>query len=202
MKVRITFTEPLLGTMSGNPKVAEEFILSRHPDGLQEDELHALTPEEDVEKQTTVFARDKEGKPHLWDYQIKGFLKEACMAMIMSDAYTKDELKSVRLTEYLYKRTIDKLVFVAPRKIYLNFEGKITSNERPLRKDSFKGGIVALVRSEESPVGTTIDVDISTMNKKLLPFITTWLDYGCLSGIGQWRNASYGRFEWALLMKD
>ena len=30
--VQITFTEPLLGTLSGNPQVTSEFIVSKHPE--------------------------------------------------------------------------------------------------------------------------------------------------------------------------
>lgn len=199
MKVEITFTEPVLGTCPGNKEIAEEFIISRHPDGHSEEESDSIT--ETIEKATTVFARDN-GVPILWDYQIKGTLKEACMAMIMTDSFTKEALKKVRLTEYQYKRSIDKLVFVNPRKIPLVMPegGTIIMNERPLRKESFKGGTVALVRSEQIPAGTKCIIEIKTLNPKLDEYVKRWLDYGALSGIGQWRNASWGRYSWTELI--
>jgi len=195
MKVYIEFTEELLGTLSGNKKVAEEFILSKRKEGLAEDEILELAAM--LEKESTVFARDADGKPHLWDYQVKGFFKEACQAMIGMDCFTKEELKKFNLTNYMFKRTIDNLIFVKPRKILLNFTGDIGICERPLRGQTMQGERISLARSETIPAGTTIDCEIIIMNAKLEPFVSRWLDYGALKGFGQWRNNGKGRFSWA-----
>lgn len=196
MKIKITFTEPILGTLPGNKDIAEEYITSKHPEGHSEEEIDSLP--DTIEKQSTYFARDKDGKPMLWDYQVKGFFKAACLAMIMTDTMTKEELTKYKLTMWGYKRTIDLLVFVNPRRIKLIMpEGsEIKMNERPLRKENFKGGKTALARSEEISEGTVCFIEIIAMNEKLNDFIRRWLDYGALSGLGQWRNASYGRFAW------
>jgi hypothetical protein len=29
-----------------------------------------------------------------------------------------------------------------------------------------------------------------------VPYVEEWLDYGCLRGLGQWRNSGKGRFFW------
>jgi len=65
MKVELEFAEPLLGTISGNPEIAEEFIAARHPTGqMQEDEAEAIaTLPEVLEKSSTVFSRDEKGRP-------------------------------------------------------------------------------------------------------------------------------------------
>ena len=141
MKVRITFTEPLLGTLAGDPKVAEEFIISKHPDAPQEDEKDSIP--EKVEKASTLFPKTPDGKPFVWDYQWKGFFKEACLAMIETDTMTKDEQKKMRLTVYMHKRTVDKQVFTMPRKMMLDLpEGAVQPLpflERPLRASTMKG---------------------------------------------------------------
>ena len=68
MKVELTFTEPLLGTLAGDPNVATEFILSKHPGGIpQTDEVESLA--ETTEKASTLFSRNSEGQPILWDYR-------------------------------------------------------------------------------------------------------------------------------------
>jgi len=207
MKVRITFTEPLLGTLSGNKEIAEEFIISKHPDGSSQEESDAVPIDETVEKSSTIFARNqdgKDGKPMLWDYQVKGFFKEACAAMIHTERLTKEELKKARLTEYLFRRTIDEAVFVTPRRIVLEgLNGQpLKFLERPLRGQTMRGERIALARSEVIPAGATITVEISWFNPKLADFIKQWLNYGALRGLGQWRNASYGRFTWRELTSE
>lgn len=43
IKVKLTFTEPVLGTWPANPNVAREFIASKSPDAATvEDEVAAL----------------------------------------------------------------------------------------------------------------------------------------------------------------
>ncbi len=195
MKVEIEFTEPLLGTLAGNKEIAEEFIGSKHPEGTDIDELRASEClEEAIGKKSTGFARNKDGEPMLWDYQIKGFFKEACESMISTDTLTKEKLKKICLTRYLYKRTIDKLIFVFPRQIPLQLAGALSFCERPLRGNTMKGERISLARSEEAPIGTKIEIEIRFMNSKLEPFVEQWLKYGALFGLGQWRSSGKGRF--------
>ncbi|HUU17377.1 MAG TPA: hypothetical protein VMW72_09530 [Sedimentisphaerales bacterium] len=203
MKIELEFIEPLLGTLSGNPEIAEEFIAAKHPSGeVQEDEAEAIENlPEILEKSSTVFPRDEKGKLFIWDYQIKGFFKDACAAMIHSDAMKKEELKKFRLTEYLHKKTIDQLIFVSPRQIILQLPNSYDPNkikfcERPLRGQTMRGERIALARSEQVPAGTKIIIDIVTLNSKLDEFIKHWLTYGALRGLGQWRNSGMGRFSW------
>ena len=79
LKIRITFIEPILGTASANEDIYREFIASKAPDAsTTEEEVAALGVEEYAEKQMTVFPRTEDGVPFLYDYQIKGFFKDAC----------------------------------------------------------------------------------------------------------------------------
>lgn len=200
IKVKAEMIEPLLGTLSGNPELAEEFIASKHPSGeVQKDEAAAIEElAEVVEKASTYFPR-KDGKPFVFDYQIKGFIKAACETMIHTSTMTKEELKKVRLTEYLYKRTLDGLLFVSPRRIFLqlpNGDEELKFCQRPLRGQTMKGERIALARSEMAPIGTKIEFEIRVLNKNLMQFLKPWLDYGVLRGLLQWRNSGMGRFEW------
>lgn len=214
MTVKITFTEPLLGTLPANPNIAKEFILSRFPgEGLAEDEEQALSdPNEEFEKGITVFARDAEKRPMLWDYQIKGFFKDACLAMIESGELTLESLKKDRLGLYTYKREIDNLIFATPRRIVIALpdtvdwpgwdqlpEGPMGLRllQRPLRKENPRGGTVCLATSEAIPPDATMEFSVTCLNEKLMPYVVRWLNYGTWKGMGQWRNASYGRFEWS-----
>ncbi len=193
MKIKITFTEELLGTVSGNPKLAADFIESKHPDGVQQDEKNANEElAEVIEKTSTGFARTSEGKPMLWDYQIKGLFKDACGML----RRVKDT-RSSKLTAY--KKIIDGLIFVGPRQIPLDVLGELEICERPLRGQTAQGERIALARSETAQPGSSITCDITCLDKKYIKLVKEWLDYGALRGLGQWRNSGKGRFSWELL---
>lgn len=196
----IEFTEVLLGTLSGNKEAATEFVLAKHPNGHSADETEVLIDgEEKLEKQTTFFPTDATG-PFLWDYQIKGFLKEAMECIAESGQFTAEELKAAKLGTYgpTCRKRFDRMVFVSPRKIYLNLppENALGMLERPLRAQTMKGERVSLARSQTAPAGTRVTFTIETLNAKLDPYISECLDYGALRGIGQWRNSGAGRFVW------
>lgn len=190
IKMELEFTEPLLGTLPGDEKLAEEYIMSKHPDSVQEDEQKSLTDE--MKKSTSYFARNNKDKPVLWDYQIKGFFKDACS--MMRRVTQIDELKA-------HKKIIDGLVFVFPRQIelVLPLEDKLSFLERPLRIATPKGERTALARSEMAPVGTKIQIEILLLKPDLKKYVINWLDYGILRGLGQWRNSGMGRFKWRRL---
>lgn len=190
MKVRLTFTEEILGTANSDKDIHEEFIASKAPDApSREEEVASLGVEEVIAKGKTVFSRNEEGQPILWDYQIKGFFKNAAKAF----GYVGGKSK---LTAY--KTKIDNLVFVKERQIVLQIPdgSEVGDCQRPLRAQTAQGERVALANSESCPEGTVIEFTIMVMVDELMNHIIEWLDYGKLNGIGQWHNSGKGRFEW------
>ena len=190
MKVKITFNESLLGTLSGNKEIAETFIMSKHPDGLQEDEQASLP--ETIEKKSTYFARTADGKLMLWDYQIKGFFKDACSMLKRVKGTKSKELKA-------YKKIIDGVIFVGPRQIPITVVGELTYTERPLRGQTAQGERISLARSETVPANSYIEVDITCLDSMYQKHVIEWLNYGALRGLGQWRNSGMGRFGYEIL---
>lgn len=184
MKVELMFIEPLLGTQSGDPEITKEFITSKHPEGEQQDELDSLP--ETIEKKSTIFARE-DSRPFLWNYMIKGFFKNACSVQLR---IAKD--KELRA----YKKIVDTLIFIEPRKIFLQLPGELTWFERPLRGQTAQGERIALARSETAPISTKIEFEIILLKPGLDKYIRTWLDYGRLMGLGQWRSGGFGSFTW------
>lgn len=193
LKVRLTFTEEVLGTKPANPDTFADFIASKHPDGTPaKDELE--TAEHREESGTTVFHRDEQDRPMLWDYQIKGFFKDACGALRRATGTKSADLKA-------YKSVIDGTVFIEQRKIPMLIPtgGGVGVCERPLRAETAQGPRVSLCRSETVPAGTTIEFTINMLQDSLVPVVREWLQYGTLRGIGQWRNSGKGRFACAEL---
>lgn len=190
MKVRLTFTEEVLGTASANPEIHREFIASKAPDAPSvEDEVAAVGADEVADKGTTVFPRGADGRPFLWDYQIKGFFKDACSMLRRAKG-----TKSSRLTAF--KKVIDGMVFVEEREVPLRFEGEVGSCQRPLRAQTAQGERVALAESESVPAGAVAEFTVACLDPAHVDLVREWLDYGRLRGIGQWRNSGKGRFEW------
>lgn len=190
MKVRLTFTEEILGTASNDKEIHAEYIASKAPDApSKEEEIEAIGVEGMIEKGMTVFPRNAEGKPILFDYQIKGFFKNSAKAFNYVGGKSK-------LTAY--KSKIDNLIFVNERQIELQLpDGQGIGNcQRPLRASTAQGERVALANSESCPAGTVIEFTIMCMVDELMNNVIEWLDYGALNGIGQWHNSGKGRFEW------
>jgi hypothetical protein len=189
MNVRVTLMEDILGTLPGDPEVYQNWIASKCPDPAKAEEEVELIAEQEFEKGITVFVRDKDGDPCVYDYLIKGFFKNACSAM-----REVDNSASKKLTAY--KKKIDNLVFVGPRLIKFRFDGKMKFCERPLRAQTAQGERVAIACSEAIPAGAQLEFEISVLKDDMMKYVIEWLDYGKFNGLGQWHNSGKGRFTW------
>ena len=111
LQCKLTTIEAMLGTASNNKELHSEFIASHAPDApSREEEIEAVGVEEVIEKGMTVFSRNKDGQPILWDYQIKGFFKDACGVLRKVKGTKSSKIKA-------YKKEIDGLIFVQERQI-------------------------------------------------------------------------------------
>ena len=192
MNIRITFIEPILGTWPADPEVASKYIASKAPDaGTIKDEIAATSVEEVTEKSMTIFPRG-EGGPVLYDYQVKGFFKDACSMLSRVKDTKSSGVKA-------YKKVIDGLIFPEPRMIPLTLAGDIGNCQRPLRAQTAQGERVSLANSEELPAGTTAEFTVRLLDQNHEPLILEWLEYGRLRGLGQWRNSGKGRFTFEVL---
>lgn len=184
-KVKITFITSVLGSQP-QKDLASEWLGKKFEENgnvLPQDEIDTLP--EMLEKGTTAFHRFND-KPVFFDYQVKGFLKEA--GRIFNGLQDVKALRS----------KIENYVFVTPRmfEIHLPDNAEIGFCERPLRAETAQGPRVAIARSEEIPAGAwfefTLEIFKSQVNEDLLRELMT---YGKYKGLGQWRNGGHGRFE-------
>lgn len=190
LKVKLTFIEEVLGTASNNPEIHSEFIASKAPDApSREEEVAAIGVDAVEGKSITVFPRLDDGTPFAWDYQIKGFFKDACGMMRNVPKTESSKIKA-------YKKYIDGLVFVKERKIPFENYGVIGECQRPLRGRTAQGERIALAHSETVQAGSELTFTIQILKDDLEKAIREWLDYGELRGMFQWRNSGKGRFTW------
>ncbi len=192
MNVRLVLVEEMLGTKAANADVFADFIASKHPSGTpQRDELERAEHRE--EAGTTVFHREG-GRAGIYDYQVKGFFKDACGAMNRFDREARNGLEKLAA----YKTKIDGGIFVFPRFIpfVLPAGGAIGVCERPLRAETAQGPRVSVCRSETVPAGSVLEFEVRILARELEGYVAAWLGYGRLRGLGQWRNSGKGRFEW------
>lgn len=192
MQIELEFVEPLLGTAPGNKEVYSEYVRGQTLE-QQEEEIGTLPLplEEQIEKGSTMFHRLPNNRsPFIYDYQIKGFFKDACGMLARAKNTISAGIKA-------YKKVIDGLIFVEPRRIPLILpEGEnLTVLERPLRGQTAQGERITLARSEMAPAGTRIKFAVTLLSDNYENAIKEWLEYGALRGLGQWRNASWGRFK-------
>jgi hypothetical protein len=190
LKVRVTFTEELLGTANSSKEIHSEFIASNAPDApSREEEIEAIGVDGVERKEMTVFPRNSDGQPIMWDYQIKGFFKDTCGTLRKVTGTESNKIKA-------YKKEIDGLIFPKPRMIPINFDGEMGTCQRPLRASTAQGERIALANSETIPAGATIEFTVECLLDSHLKAIIEWLDYGQYKGMGQWRNSGKGRFTW------
>lgn len=205
---KMTLFEPILGSAPNNPNIYREFIATKDPEAKSKpakaDEEASTLPAFDVEneigKSTTVFHRDSTGL-FLYDYQLRGFLKEAVLTLINAGLITT-------VSKWTHKKAVDSAVFVAQRRCYLigpdgsPFKVAAESLSRPLRAETMQGERVTLANSEMLPAGThltaTFGLLLGTAKAKSLDLeqLKNCFTYGSAKGLGQWRNGSYGRFQW------
>lgn len=184
IEVKLRLTEPMLGTVPKNPTVYATYIESKKPESITEDE--AASVEKIEEKGWTGFHHDETtGEIFIYDYMIRGFLKNA--ALVLKDVHKVKAPKS----------KIDNLVFVLPRRIMLGKTHPDGVVERPLRAMTMQGPRVTLARSDYLNAGLEISFTITLLSSPdVTPkFIEKLFEYGALCGLGQFRNGSYGRFE-------
>lgn len=207
IKVRITLLEEMLGMSPSDPDIYRQYISTQAPDAANiSEEVAAIGVEEVLDKCKTIFPRDTDGCPIMWDYQFKGFMKDACgmlRYMTGKDETTGKKKKACNESSKLvaYKKIIDGLIFPQPRKIRINIPegGVIGDCQRPLRAQTAQGERVALANSETVPAGSWMDIDIKILSDDHEAVVREWLRYGVLRGLGQWRNSGKGRFSHEIL---
>lgn len=192
LKIKVTFTEELLGTASANPDIHDEFIAGKaeNEDKAREEvDAVKLTVSEQIEKSMTVFPRMEDGRPFIWDYQWRGFFKEACSGLRKVKGTKSEKLKA-------FKKEVDLAIFVRERKIPLMFDGEMGTCQRPLRASTAQGERIALASSETVPAGAECEFTIVCLVDNDIDLVKEWLEYGQFHGMLQWRNSGKGRFVW------
>lgn len=180
--VTIRLTEPMLGTVPYSKEVYAKFIETKKPAGTEGSETE--TVQEAEERGWTGFHKD-EGGIFIYDYMIKGFLKNAGNVL-------KDTLKVKNL-----RAKINDHIFLFPRRLYpMPAKDKADGIlERPLRCQTMQGPRVTVVRSDYLDTGTEFSFKVHVLKPEFAEYLQPRLDYGKYQGLGQWRNGSYGRFE-------
>ena len=195
LNVKITFKQGILGTLTGDKDVYKNFIASKSPDASTlEEEVANLGEEAVIEKGKTIFPK-YEGKPFIYDYQIRGFFKSACSALKQVEKTKSSKIKA-------YKKKVDLTIFVNDRMNFIENYDKITECQRPLRCSTMQGERVSIAISEEIPAGATVNFTVRCLIDDDIELVKEWLDYGQYNGLGQWRNSSKGSFYYEILDKD
>ena len=197
MKVRITLTEEMLGTASAKKDIHAEYIASKAPNApSMEEEIAAIGVEEVTENAMTVFSRTPDGTPAMWDYQIKGFLKDTFGMLRKVPGSACSKIKA-------YKKEIDGLIFVSPRIIPISLSGEMGTCQRPLRAQTAQGERVALASSETVPAGSVMEFEFKFLTPGAhMDAVIECLEYATMRGFGQWRNSGKGTFLYEIIDND
>lgn len=118
MKVRIKLLEEALGSSPSNEDLMGTYIASKAPtEDLTSEEIDNIKAQ-NAEDRITVFPKQADGTPFIYDYQIKGMLKDSCKALAAAGKAGYPGGKACAGLK-AYKKAIDGLIFVYPREIPL-----------------------------------------------------------------------------------
>lgn len=197
--IELTLTVEMLGTKANRPDIFDQYQASLNEDaeGRAEEIANAAAlPPKDGDDGMTVFHRDvKTGLLGVYDYQIKGFIKEAAQALNRFDKEYRGGMEKMPA----FKTKISQCLFVYPRFIPFVFEGGTESLgvcQRPLVGQTAQGQRIALAKSETVPAGTKLIFRIEILSAEVRKYFPLWMDYGVRTGMGQWRNSGKGRFTY------
>lgn len=136
-------------------------------------------------QQMTLFPSDAHG-PFLWDYQVRGHLKE---------------VGNIAKTDFGIPNMRAKLaagLVVRPRRIYLHGQ-RTEPVVRPLRAQTPQGLQTAIAASEGMMAGATATFYLGRlpiMDAKITEdVLRELLDWGEIRGFGQWRTGGWGIYE-------
>lgn len=155
-------------------------------------------------KGTTVFFWDKDtDKPCIGDHMIYGFLKAASEAIGRTLPRKKAEvLHSTSYTQSLINQHVRCVQQFIPFDcdIARDENGFPEYKQRSLRAMTAQGPRVSLAKSERVPAGANLKFTLRVMEGSPIEekHLKKLLEYGQLSGLGQWRNAGYGQFTFEI----
>lgn len=192
---RITGTTPILGSLPAKKSIRTDYIISKAPDRAAR-EAEETNPIDLDEKGLTIFSRDVNERICIRGYQVKGFLKHGIKTLKLQLGVANAGTK------------VDNLVFIEPNFIPLLRDGQPILDEddvleRPLRAQTAQGERVTLAASEmiNDPWTAEFEVTLVPNSGTKASAELTWdaietaMEYGMFHGLGQWRNADYGKFR-------
>jgi len=198
LKCKATLITDMLGTFANDPKIHDEYIASLAPDALtRAEEVASIGVDAEIEKSKTVFPRmdgTPNGQPAIFDYQIKGFMKEAAKALARISGSDISKTKA-------YIKIINELMFIynhdGGRKIPINYDGaengEVGNLQRPLRGQTAQGERITLANSEVVPAGAVFEFELHLLEPKHEKLVHEIMDYAKYKGFLQWRNSGAGR---------
>lgn len=202
LQIKATLLTDMLGTQPNNTQLFEDYIKSKAPESIQDDEALNIDPEEVIEKGTTVYRRSKSGQLCLCDYQIKGFIKTSgdTIRQRLNEKKSKGSDNKIPKSGWeSWKSKVDTNVHVFPRLIELGKTRPDDILSRPLRAKTMQGERVSLARSEVIAADTVFYFEIVILGLIKKEQIIHCLNEGKYYGLGQWRNAGYGRFMYEIV---
>ena len=198
IKVKVKLLDQLLGTKASNPSVFDDYIASKcDKEDRRRQELKNAQHIEECS--ATVFHKTADGKPFIYDYQIKGFFKEMGRIIRASGDEFAEKVGSKKKWGVIDSK-IDNYIFIAPREIIVADSVEDGYVERPLRGKTMMGERIALARSESVAAGSEFEFEVTIMPGPVtIGMVQQILDYGRYKGLGQWRNSGKGRIEYEII---
>lgn len=154
---------------------------------------------------TTIFLWDNDtDRPCIGDHMIYGFLKSAAEAIGRTLPKKQGTVfHSVSYTQSLINQHVrcDKQFIPFDRDVKKDKNGNPWFKQRSLRAMTAQGPRISLAKSEVVEAGAKLKFELKVMKGSPIEegHIKKMLEYGEISGLGQWRNSGWGQFTFEMM---
>jgi hypothetical protein len=221
VKVKLTFTNDVFGLSPNNKEMYTDFLsikADKLTKGLKneteaarrreevfqnmEAEMEHLVVAENLaealDKGTTIFPKDEEGRPCFRRYQWKGYLKEK-----MRGAVTRRTPMISDISKWPSSIAQDVFIVDELNPIFLPEGAELSMDQRPIRFNDKMGNMVSAIAScEVVPRGSYTYVTFKVKRQGWLPVIKYLLKQGEDAGTGSRRCDGFGTFNFEVVEGD
>ena len=167
------------------------------------DELRETFAELDSKGPTVFFWDHETNRPCIGDHMIPGFLKAAADAICKTRPRKNGTvLGSSSYTASIINQhlSIKERFIPFDQDIVRDKDGNAKGYQRPLRAMTAQGPRVTIASSEMVEAGASLEFTVQVLKDSPLTedVLHTLFSYGQAHGLGQWRNAGWGKFDYEL----
>lgn len=198
MEKHLAKLEEIIGSpLSDDDK---KIIVAKGLQGLKE-----TFKEIEIQGVTVFFHDEAKNAPCIGDHMIYGFMKASSESLCRRTGEAKKKGEILSSNSFTcsiinqHVRCAERFI-TFDKDIKRDADGGPAYNQRSLRAQTAQGPRITIAKSEEMPEGAKLEFTLKVLQGSPMTqdHLETIFSYGQLTGLGQWRNAGNGMFDFTM----